>query len=172
MQKRNSQRAWVPSGILCWKSGFIKVRSATMWSLRTGFFKTAGECFANHCDHCGVIQGNWYLFEEDSPLTAYIPDGEPKREESVDWLLTVVFGAPNLLDPLFCIVCTAIIAAIVPRPCPRGSPVISRAQSNFTDEIVCFSGGLSNTDYQQTPRNYQGIWRHRCQRWKNQFQKQ
>lgn len=28
-----------------------------------------GECFANHCDYCGVIQGNHYLFEEDSVLS-------------------------------------------------------------------------------------------------------
>lgn len=28
-----------------------------------------GKCFANHCEHCGVIQGNNYLFHEDSPLS-------------------------------------------------------------------------------------------------------
>lgn len=50
-----------------------------MYNVRTGFSKTAGECFANHCDHCGVIQGNWYLFGEDSPLTAFIPDGPELR---------------------------------------------------------------------------------------------
>lgn len=51
------------------------------YSVRTGYSKTAGQCFANHCDHCGVIQGNWYLFEEDSPLTAFIPDGPELREK-------------------------------------------------------------------------------------------
>lgn len=56
---------------------YIKER----YNVRTGFSKTAGECFANHCDHCGVIQGNWYLFEEDSPLTAFIPDGPELREK-------------------------------------------------------------------------------------------
>ncbi len=34
------------------------------------FSKTTGDSyFANHCDHCGMIQGNYYLFEEpDSPF--------------------------------------------------------------------------------------------------------
>lgn len=47
-------------------------------NVRTGFPKTAGECFANHCE---VIQGNWYLFEEVSPLAAFIPDGLELREK-------------------------------------------------------------------------------------------
>ena len=44
------------------------------YNVRKGFSKTAGECFANHCDSCGVIQGNYHLFEEDSPLMVLIPD--------------------------------------------------------------------------------------------------
>ena len=28
-----------------------------------------------------MIQGNWYLFEEDSPLTTFIPDGSELREK-------------------------------------------------------------------------------------------
>lgn len=51
------------------------------YCVHTGFSKTAGVCFANHCEHCGVIQGNWYLFEEDSPLTLFIPDGPALREK-------------------------------------------------------------------------------------------
>lgn len=40
--------------------------------MRTGYSKTLERnCFANHCDHCGVLQGNWFLFQEpDSPLSS------------------------------------------------------------------------------------------------------
>ncbi len=51
------------------------------YNVHTGFSKTAGKCFANHCDHCGVIQGNWYLFDEDSPLTLFTPDGQALRDK-------------------------------------------------------------------------------------------
>ena len=41
------------------------------YSVKTGYSKTAGTCFANHCDCCGAIQGNWFLFgEPDSPLSS------------------------------------------------------------------------------------------------------
>lgn len=41
------------------------------YSVKTGYSKTLGEkCFANHCDSCGAMQGNWFLFDEpDSPLS-------------------------------------------------------------------------------------------------------
>jgi len=45
------------------------------YNVKTGYSGIAGKCFANHCDNCGVIQGNWHLFNEDSPLTAFIHDG-------------------------------------------------------------------------------------------------
>lgn len=40
------------------------------YSVRTGYSNTLKQkCFANHCDHCGALQGNWFLFDEpDSPL--------------------------------------------------------------------------------------------------------
>lgn len=40
------------------------------YSVKMGYSKTLGrQCFANHCDHCGALQGNWFLFNEvDSPL--------------------------------------------------------------------------------------------------------
>lgn len=40
------------------------------YSVKTGYSKTLKrKCFANHCDHCGALQGNWFLFNEpDSPL--------------------------------------------------------------------------------------------------------
>lgn len=43
------------------------------YSVREDYSKTAGNCFANHCDHCGALQGNWYLFDEpDSPFTPWV----------------------------------------------------------------------------------------------------
>ncbi len=48
------------------------------YSVKTGYSKTIGEkCFANHCDCCGAIQGNWFLFNEpDSPLSSCAEGGE------------------------------------------------------------------------------------------------
>ena len=43
------------------------------YSVKTGYSSIAGKCFANHCDHCGSIQGNNYLFVEDSPLSTSTP---------------------------------------------------------------------------------------------------
>jgi len=43
------------------------------YNVKTGYTSIAGKCFANHCDHCGVIQGNFYLFDEDSPLNTITP---------------------------------------------------------------------------------------------------
>lgn len=42
------------------------------YCVKTGYSKTiGGKCFANHCDHCGALQGNWFLFDEpDSPLSS------------------------------------------------------------------------------------------------------
>ncbi len=48
------------------------------YSVRTGYSKTLKrKCFANHCDHCGALQGNWFLFDEpDSPLKLMAYDQE------------------------------------------------------------------------------------------------
>ncbi|MCL2592627.1 MAG: DUF5710 domain-containing protein [Defluviitaleaceae bacterium] len=44
------------------------------YNVKTGHSNVAGKCFANHCDHCGVIQGNNYLFSEmGSPLSTETP---------------------------------------------------------------------------------------------------
>lgn len=49
----------------------------TTYSVKTGYSKTAGKCFANHCDCCGAIQGNWFLFSEpDSPLSSCVGGDE------------------------------------------------------------------------------------------------
>lgn len=47
------------------------------YSVKTGYSKTiGGKCFANHCDCCGALQGNWFLFDEpDSPLSSCV-DGD------------------------------------------------------------------------------------------------
>lgn len=41
------------------------------YSVRTGYSKFCnGYTFANHCDCCNALQGNWFLFNEpDSPLS-------------------------------------------------------------------------------------------------------
>lgn len=47
------------------------------YSVKIGYSKTAGKCFANHCDCCGAIQGNWFLFSEpDSPLSSCVGGNE------------------------------------------------------------------------------------------------
>ena len=48
------------------------------YSVKTGYSKTiGGKCFANHCDCCGALQGNWFLFDEpDSPLSSCIGGNE------------------------------------------------------------------------------------------------
>jgi len=43
------------------------------YNVKTGYSSVVGKCFANHCDYCGVIQGNNYLFDEDSPLNTMTP---------------------------------------------------------------------------------------------------
>lgn len=45
---------------------FIKKR----YNVKMGYSSIAGKCFANHCEHCGSIQGNNYIFTEpDSPFS-------------------------------------------------------------------------------------------------------
>lgn len=48
------------------------------YSVKTGYSNTLeARCFANHCDCCGALQGNYFLFDEStSPLSA---DREGKR---------------------------------------------------------------------------------------------
>lgn len=55
------------------------------YSVRTGYAKTLrGKCFANHCDHCGALQGNWFLFNEpDSPLMLMAYDDELVEQASM-----------------------------------------------------------------------------------------
>ncbi len=43
------------------------------YNVKSGYSKIAGKSFANHCDHCGSIQGNYYLFQEDSPISTLTP---------------------------------------------------------------------------------------------------
>ena len=48
------------------------------YSVKTGYSKTlGGKCFANHCDCCGALQGNWFLFNEpDSPISSCVDGNE------------------------------------------------------------------------------------------------
>lgn len=48
------------------------------YSVKTGYSKTiGGKCFANHCECCGALQGNWFLFNEpDSVLSPGIGGNE------------------------------------------------------------------------------------------------
>lgn len=48
------------------------------YSVQTGYSKTiGGKCFANHCECCGALQGNWFLFNEpDSVLSPGIGGNE------------------------------------------------------------------------------------------------
>ena len=42
------------------------------YPVKTNYSKTLdSECFANHCEHCHSLQGNWFLFDEiTSPLSS------------------------------------------------------------------------------------------------------
>lgn len=43
------------------------------YPVRKGFSSISGETFANHCEYCGSLQGNNYIFDEiDSPLSTSI----------------------------------------------------------------------------------------------------
>lgn len=44
------------------------------YNVRIGHSSIVGKCFANHCDYCDSIQGNNYLFSEDSPISTMNPD--------------------------------------------------------------------------------------------------
>ncbi len=46
------------------------------YNVKTGYSNLVGRCFANHCDSCGSIQGNHYLFSEDSPISTMNPDDD------------------------------------------------------------------------------------------------
>ena len=48
------------------------------YSVKTSYSKTIGDkCFANHCDCCGSLQGNWFLFDEpSSPLSSCVEGDE------------------------------------------------------------------------------------------------
>lgn len=42
------------------------------YSVKTGYSKTTGgPCFANFCDKCKALQGNWFIFNEDSSITIF-----------------------------------------------------------------------------------------------------
>lgn len=51
------------------------------YTVKTGFSRTLGHnCYANFCEHCGALQGNHYLFDEESVLQPYSEGEELKRD--------------------------------------------------------------------------------------------
>lgn len=54
------------------------------YSAKTGYSKTLnGRCFANHCDHCGSLQGNHFVFNEvESPLMLMVEGDELVEQAS------------------------------------------------------------------------------------------
>jgi hypothetical protein len=62
---------------LAWASNETDIPSLLLkyisrhYNVKTGYSGIAGKCFANHCDYCDSIQGNWYLFSEDSSLSTF-----------------------------------------------------------------------------------------------------
>lgn len=51
------------------------------YSVKMGYSKTLEDmCFANHCDCCGALQGNYFLFDE--PSSPFLSFAEGKRLET------------------------------------------------------------------------------------------
>lgn len=52
------------------------------YNVKTVKFNEGGEAFANCCDHCGAVQGNFFIFDEyDTPFTLVEPDMEKNIEK-------------------------------------------------------------------------------------------
>jgi hypothetical protein len=68
------------------------------YNVKTGYSRMAGKCFANHCEHCGALQGNNYIMEEiDSPLDVGIPDG-PELKERISNIKIKMFSIDENLQ--------------------------------------------------------------------------
>ena len=71
------------------------------YNVKNGYSSIAGRCFANHCDSCGAIQGNWYLFDEpDSPLMLgdVFTDEDIRRKFSKLKLYAISIDSALVLD--------------------------------------------------------------------------
>lgn len=55
----------IPDKLLKYMKTKYKVHSTTT--------KAGGKCFANHCEHCGAVQGNNYIFNESDTVFEPLP---------------------------------------------------------------------------------------------------
>lgn len=52
------------------------------YAVKTGYSSVSGKCFANHCEHCGAIQGNFHMFSElDGPFYLYASSDKEMKEK-------------------------------------------------------------------------------------------
>lgn len=67
------------------------------YSAKTGYSKTLkSQCFANHCDHCGSLQGNWFLFNEPSSPLSSCAEGNELKERLRALKIKMIPIADNL----------------------------------------------------------------------------
>ena len=64
-----------------------------------GRSKIAGRNFANHCQHCGTIQGNNYLFaESESPLSVFEEGEKLKKKVEKMRIYGIEIETPIVVD--------------------------------------------------------------------------
>ncbi len=70
------------------------------YSVKAGYSKTINRtCFANHCDCCGALQGNYFIFDEvDSPLTLMVEGDELVEQAGKLNVLTIPIEDDLQLD--------------------------------------------------------------------------
>ena len=68
--------------------------------MKAGYSKTINRsCFANHCDCCGALQGNYFIFDEvDSPLTLMVEGDELVEQAGKLNVLTIPIEDDLQLD--------------------------------------------------------------------------
>lgn len=67
------------------------------YNVKTGFSKTVGKTFANHCEHCGALQGNNFVFDEyDTPFSLT----ENTLEENIQKIKNMKIKKINLKNNL------------------------------------------------------------------------
>lgn len=75
------------------------------YNTRTVFSKTQNEyCFSNCCEHCNAIQGNYFLFEESSPLSTDC-EGQRliNRMGKLDiYTIDIDYALPLKIDMTYC----------------------------------------------------------------------
>lgn len=51
------------------------------YNVKTGYSRVVGKCFANHCEFCGTIQGNYHLFQENGPFYLWAATDEEAEKK-------------------------------------------------------------------------------------------